>query len=323
VQPKGFIDATIVYGYSPSHELDPDRSLRILQKTVNENPGIVRECYYLGREYTYKKNWGAAIYWLTEYVENRATWAPEWADGYYILATAYRAVGKLDEAKNACLMALKINMDFKAAALLMAGLSGPINAAKWNRIANMATNERVLFTRSPVEKGADYYDKLFAHSSDMSRYEKIHRVVGNWTFKQNCLDIGCGTAELQNHVQYYHGIDFSAEAVKIANNKQVTQADIYTADLEGFETYIICEVLEHIDDQKMMARIPKDKNIIISVPSFTDPSHVRTYDEESMKDRLGKFMSFDEIIRFNWHGKWVPGGEDTASYILLARGRTN
>ena len=41
----------IQYGYSPAHQNDPDRALRILQKTVKEEKNPVRNLYYLAREY--------------------------------------------------------------------------------------------------------------------------------------------------------------------------------------------------------------------------------------------------------------------------------
>ena len=325
VQPGGHTQATVTYGYSPSHALDPDRSLRILQKCVDKNPNKPREVYYLGREYTYKKNWEAAVYYLTRYCEKLATWAPEWADGWYILATAHRALGNMDEAKNAILMALKINMDFKAACILMAELSGPINSAKWLKIAGMATNERVLFNRGMKENAdeqpAEYYNKLFAHNSDMSRYLQIHKRIGSWIHDEKVLDIGCGTGELQKFIKNWHGVDFSEEAIRIAANPAAVVGDIYKYDFDGYDMHVCTEVLEHVDDMAVLKRIPIGSPVILSVPSFPDPSHVRTYTEESMRKRFSPYIKIQKLVRFNWHDRWEIGGTETSSYILLIKGR--
>jgi len=46
----------IMFGWSPAHALDPDRALRILEKTVaQEGESAGRNLYYLGREYWYKQ----------------------------------------------------------------------------------------------------------------------------------------------------------------------------------------------------------------------------------------------------------------------------
>ena len=61
----------------------------------------------------------------------------------------------------------------------------------------------------------------------------------------------------------------------------------------------------------------KGGNIIFSVPSFNDTAHMRTYTEQSMRERF-KGLNIKEVVRFNWHDKWTQG-KDTENYILLVR----
>jgi len=143
---KNKTDIRIKIGYSPAHKNDPDRALRILTREVTKNPQAVRETFYLGREYIYRKNWTAAIYWLKHYTKI-SNWPPEKAHGYLLLSKAYLYMKQVDKAKDACLQAIKINADFKEALELMSYLSGPENKQRWLRFAKSANNKNVLFKR--------------------------------------------------------------------------------------------------------------------------------------------------------------------------------
>lgn len=133
-------------GWSENHGRDPDRAFRILLKEVKRDPALVREKYYLAREYCYRGDWLQAVFWFKEYLAV-AHWAPEWADAWYLLARCYVSLKRFDDAKSACLEALKINADFREPMLLMAELCGPKNRKKWRLFAEQSKNEDVLFER--------------------------------------------------------------------------------------------------------------------------------------------------------------------------------
>jgi len=139
-------DIKIRYGYSQAHELDPDRTLRILLSEVGKGDRV-RELYYLGREYWYRKNYITATYWLKEYI-TKSTFLSEKADAYLMLARCYWALGRGEEARVNCLMALNINANFKEALGLMAEMSWEHNAKTWRKFKDIATNENVLFIRN-------------------------------------------------------------------------------------------------------------------------------------------------------------------------------
>jgi len=322
-------DIMIVFEYSSAHKKDPDRALRILKKEVMRDDKLVREKFYLGCGIMYRKDWTASIYWFEKYLKV-AWWGPEWSYAYYLLAKCYNNISEWDKARDNCLQALKINANFKEPIKLLAELSGPKNRVRWLEFLQTATDEGVLFLSTPSEKSAEYYNKLFANNSDMSRYEnirtKIVEIVGN----EKVLDIGCGTAELGKLIKNYHGFDFSEEAVKIANNPNVWKGDAYVKDNYrlSVDTYVALEVFEHLDDFKVIHNIPTDKKIIFSVPSFKDPSHIRTFTEETARIRYKHFINIEKIIRFVWNGlerKWTeskntPEDLKNPDYILLCIG---
>lgn len=141
----------IFYGHSSAHKKDPNRTLRILKKEVNKNPDSAREKFYLAREYSYRSEWIKALYWLDLYIEIW-TWAPELAEVYLLKAKCLWQLYRGDDARNACLQAIKINTNFEEAIRFMAAISGPKNKARWLEFAKTATNEDVLFNRPGAHK---------------------------------------------------------------------------------------------------------------------------------------------------------------------------
>jgi len=310
IKKKASSDITIRYGYSPTHAKDPDRTLRILKKAVPT--GGSREIFYLAREYSYRKDYPLAIAWLDKYIESPG-WNQEWAEACFLKATCLWQSQRGEEARDACLQALKINTNFKEAIELMAEMSGPINRKRWLSFAEGADNSQVLFIRTK-EKGKEYYDKLFKEQSDFSRYDEIHRMISKWTFKKRVLDIGCGRGDVEKYIKNYRGFDFSEEAIKIAkeNGRDCWVGDIYDKkNYKDTDIYLCLEVLEHVDDKRVLDNV--SGRIIFSVPSFQDPSHIRTYEK---KDLYNLGLKINKVVRFNWHDKWNLE-EETENYILL------
>lgn len=139
-------DVWITYGYSPAHNLDPERAFRILKKEV-ERTGNAREMFYLGREHFYRGENNEAIEILNKYTE-KTRFMAEKAEAYIVIARAYLALNKPDEARNALMNAIIINPNFKEALVLMAELAWPVQKERWMSFAKLATNEGVLFVRN-------------------------------------------------------------------------------------------------------------------------------------------------------------------------------
>lgn len=312
----------IIVHSSLAHVKDPNRTMRILEKEVAKKPNLIRELYYLGKEYWYKRDWAKAIHWLKRYL-SKGGWAAERADAFLILARSLWNLSHGEEARKACISAVMINADFKEAIEFMAYISGPKNKDRWLEFAETASSENVLFDRTIKEKPAKYYDDIFAKDFDSKRYHHIFEKASQLA-SGKILDIGCGTAELQNYISSdrYYGFDISKVAIARARNPHAWQSNAYDPKnyRDEFNTYIALEVFEHLDDIRIIKNIPKRKNIIFSVPSFPDRSHLRMYTENAIRRRFNSLIDIEKVIRYNWHGGWINKKPDTNDYILLVKG---
>ena len=187
----------IMYGYSPAHLLDIDRSLRMLEKAVEDNPGAARELYYLGREYFYKKRYQECVDTFKRYMAV-AHWRAEIADAWLITSQAYVELKQVEEAASAVLQAIKTNSNFKEAIQWMAELAIPENKKQWQRMARTANNNDVLWKRVPAEP---VWNNVFLapHNDDetlfgaftLIRKKPLVVVITDSHIQPNRGDIGC------------------------------------------------------------------------------------------------------------------------------------
>lgn len=145
----------IQYDYSPAHYQDPDRTKRMLELSLKENPRNVRAMFYLAREYAYRRMWDDALVLYGRHVQCSDHLA-EKAEAFLAMAQIYFKKGMGNDARDACAQALIINPHFKEALLLMADLAGngrgnprwQKNANQWLKLAETADNSEVLFVRT-------------------------------------------------------------------------------------------------------------------------------------------------------------------------------
>jgi glycosyltransferase involved in cell wall biosynthesis len=311
-------DLQLICWHSDSHEKDPDRSFRILKRYVLEHPECIREKFYLAREYFNRGRYIEALWFYQKYIKV-STYMAEGADAYLMMARCYWALQEGEVARAMCMEALRYNANFREAILFMANMSGPKNKDRWLLFAETANNEDVLFMREPKEWEAKDYDNQYTNDVNMTRYQAIQEEIGKIVGDHSVIDVGCGVGELSKYIKNYKGFDFSEVGIKVAKEKG---ADVWVGDAYDKENYkptdyyVITEVLEHLNDLKVLDNIPKGSNIIFSVPSFADPSHIRVFTEKIVQSRYS-FLNIKNIIRFNWQDKWIKGGEETPSYILL------
>jgi len=186
----------IMYGYSPAHLLDKDRSLRMLERSVELNPAP-RELYYLGREYFYKRRYQECIDTFKRYIAI-AHWAAELADAWLITSQAYVELKQVEEAASAVLQAIKINSNFKEAIQWMAELAIPPNKKQWQRMAKAANNQDVLWKRVAAEP---VWNTIFLapHNDDealfgaftLIRKKPLVVVITDSHIQPNRGDVGC------------------------------------------------------------------------------------------------------------------------------------
>jgi SAM-dependent methyltransferase len=149
-----------------------------------------------------------------------------------------------------------------------------------------------------MELKADYYDKVH-QEADASRYKKLYELIGNEATGK-VLDIGCGVAYLQRFIKDYHGFDFSQQAIEMADNVNVWLGNAYDkSNYDDYDTYILAEVLEHLDDFRVLENIPRGKKVLLSVPSFYDEGHLRVYTKELAQERYKDVLRIENIIRLD------------------------
>ena len=192
----------ITFGWSPAHANDPDRALRILEKTVNAETEPGRNLYYLGREYWYKRRYKECTATLGRYVQISG-WPAEKAEAFLVMSQSYSAQGLDEDARDACLQALKINANFKEAIEWMGHISTEANAKQWHRMAKTANNQDILWDRCPAQPVRDIIF-LAPHNDDetlfaaytLMRYKPFVIIVTDSFIQPERGDTGC-TAEIR------------------------------------------------------------------------------------------------------------------------------
>lgn len=181
---------------------------------------------------------------------------------------------------------------------------------------------------------AGYYDKIYADPKFgyQNHYSKSHYrrlwafVIGaisamiNGKHEPYILELGCGPGQFasmlfdqlggKDKFYRYMGLDFSAEAIKIATavfqgKPFFAQADALDAvtyrlhEADRADLIIAMEIFEHTDDLKILSLLPPGKEILVTVPDFDDPAHVRHFKtEEQVRDRYSNFISIEKIAKF-------------------------
>lgn len=158
-----------------------------------------------------------------------------------------------------------------------------------------------MITTGRNEAPAEHYDKIYIRSQEYnqhwskSRYVKLRKAIIDRLPQEgkqfyNILDCGCGTGQMVNMLNHYgykaKGIDFSKKAIEIALKSSEADSEKFEVrnifePVYGYDTVLFCEVLEHIQEDvkllQMWSEVSTTERIIITVPSFDDPSHVRYF----------------------------------------------
>jgi glycosyltransferase involved in cell wall biosynthesis/LmbE family N-acetylglucosaminyl deacetylase len=189
----------ITFGWSPAHANDPDRALRILEKTVAAEKEPGRNLYYLGREYWYKRRYEECTNTLGRYIQI-SNWPAEKADAFLVMSQAYSAQGLDIDARDAILQAININSNFREAIEWMANISTPENSLQWKRMARTANNKDIMWDRVPAKP---VHDVIFLspHNDDETlfgaytniRHKPLVVIVTDSYIQPLRGDIGCTT----------------------------------------------------------------------------------------------------------------------------------
>jgi len=166
----------------------------------------------------------------------------------------------------------------------------------------------MIITGHP-EKEAGYYSDIYRRGYDTGGYMPLYRLVMEYLKKfpsPKVLEIGCGIGDLGRMIieegYPYRGFDFSEEAVdqclKLCPQGNFRVGNVYNREdflPVDYDVVVSLEVLEHVDDLKVMENIPAGARLIASVPDYDDVSHLRLY-KDVRQDIVERFRHCLHVV---------------------------
>lgn len=171
-----------------------------------------------------------------------------------------------------------------------------------------------MYNEGYIQGGSDKsYHKHYTESFYYPSWKYAMKYLLLLDRNTEIFEIACGVGRFANFLfdmgfTIIRDLIFAAESVKIAKKRNPAFEDkFFVAD--AFETpevaekhdLVICfEMLEHINkDLEMLNRIPSGTKLLLSVPNFDHPYHVRYFlSEKEVHERYGKVVNIFEISRF-------------------------
>ena len=167
-----------------------------------------------------------------------------------------------------------------------------------------------------IEQGKEYYDEIYSQEYPVEKYIPIYKIILSYIDsiklnKKNILDIGCGVGEFAKQLQNrkfdnYLGFDFSENAIfkakdKLPNisNKFIVH-DCYNLSALAYDynISIAVEVLEHLDDIKIIKQLKKETYFIGTLPNFwaSNNAHLRIY--KSKLHIYARFYKYLKVLKW-------------------------
>ena len=187
-----------------------------------------------------------------------------------------------------------------------------------------------------MEQDSKYYDNIFSADSYKKKPEDlpwfplwaalVQEIKGLGV--ERVIDLGCGTGHFAEMLHDelpdigYSGWDFSEVAIKEARERcphkgfafavgDLRELD-FSDETKHHPTAFVCsEVLEHIeDDIELLKKIPEDSPILITVPDFDDPGHVRKFSGTfDVFDRYDPYIEIELLSRLPTGRHFILGGK--------------
>ncbi|MEH7125680.1 methyltransferase domain-containing protein, partial [Bacillus sp. JJ1773] len=197
----------------------------------------------------------------------------------------------------------------------------------------MDTSEKDSFFYDGIYESGGWQETYFKHYSEIHYIEiwvKALQLIKG-ILKPSIIDIGCGPGQFanllfDNNLVNYRGLDFSKEAIKIAkirNDKYrnlFEEGDAFLSNIfDGlYNTVVIFEVLEHInEDLELVRRIIVNSHVLLSVPNFYSPGHVRWFhSKEEVYERYSEVIDIEGIFPF-------PVGGSNIIYLVYGKRNNN
>lgn len=168
---------------------------------------------------------------------------------------------------------------------------------------------------------ADYYDGVFRRSIAYRSKPRTTPWMHLWRFvsqfvraDDRVVDLGCGPGQLADVLvesglppTQYLGIDFSKVAVELARDRVpgarfelgCLPRAAATADAFEASVVVLCEVLEHLDDDcGVFRRLNAGQFFVATVPNFLCEGHVRAF--ESPQDVVDRYSAYCILSPVEW-----------------------
>ena len=162
-----------------------------------------------------------------------------------------------------------------------------------------------------------FHDKKKTEQSfDESSLPPLWKMIKkNIEASEKIIELGCGTGQFAKYLHtngynYCLGVDFSMRAIEIAKKTNISlnficeNAFHFLKISPPFDTIIITNVLEVVTyDIDLIAKIPIGKKIILSVPCFDSPTHLRYFETpQQALSRYGQYFKSTNTETYK-HGK--------------------
>jgi glycosyltransferase involved in cell wall biosynthesis len=144
------LDVKIYSDFSPAHNNDPIRTIKILTEAISKDPSDLRNYFYMGREFMFKGDVGSAMYFFLKYIDKCPIelTSNELADCYFSLAECYYYFGDRAKAAYCCGSALVAYPGFEPAVKMLIELNGDDDRKiPWQAMLKAADNTKALFSR--------------------------------------------------------------------------------------------------------------------------------------------------------------------------------
>ena len=163
-----------------------------------------------------------------------------------------------------------------------------------------------------IERGEKYYNDIYSDDYPAEKYIPIYEIIIRYIKSLkldqiNILDVGCGVGEFANQIQNidyndYLGFDFSQNALNQAKKKlpdissRFILHDCYKMSQIDYDYNIAVavEVLEHLDDMKIIKQLKSGSYLIGTLPNFwaSNNAHLRIY-----KNKFSIYMRFYKHLK--------------------------
>lgn len=164
-----------------------------------------------------------------------------------------------------------------------------------------------------IEKESKYYDAIYARGYNTGNYYTLYdeaiKLIEKRGIPSKILEIGCGVGDLGKMLldkgYEYRGFDFSEQAIECCR-RLCPLGDFRIGDAYKPESYlpadydvaVALEVLEHLDDLRLIENIPEGVRLVASVPDYNDIAHLRLYQNfrRDIIERFSGLLNVSDVL---------------------------